>query len=232
MDILILLEMALPLNIFLSFKMAESVPFTVQPLPWRVDSLAGFLSPQNINAHYELYRRYIERLNQFARENPQLGSLTLAEIAQQFTGPIGNNAAQAVNHEFFWKCLSPNGGVPSGQIYQFILNQFGSFSEFVRQFNERAINHFGSGWVWLFYDPTTNSLSVIDGDDAYSPLIDGYIPLLTLDVWEHAYYLDYLKEKQQYTNNFWRYVNWSYIEEITADHIFGYRVRVSLTGQT
>lgn len=202
--------------------------FHSQSLPWSVDGFAGFLSPAGINLHYQLYQRYIDKMNKYAQENPQLKTMSLARIADQYIGPVGDDAAQAINHEFFWKCLIPGGSQVGGRVYELITTQFGSFEEFVRQFSQRAIDHFGSGWVWLVFDPSTNFLQVVDGDNAYTPLRDGQIPLLALDVWEHAYYLDYGIDKKSYVENFWKYVNWNWTEQVASDHIFGYRVRTSL----
>ena len=208
--------------------------FRAQPLPWRTDSFPGFLSPNSLDAHYELYRRDIEQMNRFAQQVPALQQLSLAQIANDYLGEIGKTAAQAVNHEFFWRILSPpfQGGVPSGRLYQSIVDEFGSFPAFIQKFNERAANQFGSGWVWFVYDPSSDFFLIDDGGDAYNPGVNGYIPLLALDLWEHSYYPDYGMDKRNYINNFWRYINWSYIEQIAAEQIFLNRLRVDLPGQT
>lgn len=210
----------------------ERSTFPVQPLPWRTDSFPDFLSPSSLASHYELYRQVIAKMNQFAQQYPELQQLSLAQIANDYLGEIGETAAQAVNHEFFWRILSPTGGVPSGRLYQFIIDVFDSFPNFVEKFNERALTQFGSGWVWLVYDPGTNFLLIDDGDKSYNPGVNGYIPLLALDLWEHSYYPDYGTNKRDYINNFWRYINWSHIEQIAAEHVFLNQLRVALTGWT
>lgn len=205
----------------------STFPFPVQPLPWTTDSFPGFLSPQSLDAHYELYRHAIAKMNQFVQEHPELQQmslqqLSLALIADGRLEEIVRAAAQAINHEFFWNILSPTGagGSPSGRLRRLIVDEFGSFHEFIQKFNARALSQSNPEWVWLVYDPNTKSLLIDDGDDYYNPGVLGYIPLLALDLCEHSYYPDYGREKQKYINKFWRYVNWLYVE-----HVF-------LTGQT
>ncbi|MHB1774344.1 MAG: superoxide dismutase, partial [Acidimicrobiales bacterium] len=188
--------------------------------------------------------------------------LTLPQIALIYTDRIQEFAQQILNHEFFWKCLTPRtgspspnvsglapfnlnpseekillqetstrsrtgspgtfqGGVPRERIYSLLNQQFGSVQNFIDLFSERAIKHFGSGWVWLVYDPTNQILQVIDGQDAYNPLVDGYVPLLNLDLWEHSYYLDYQTNRKGYIHNFWNYVNWNFIENNLLETLFG-----------
>ena len=196
--------------------------FSLPPLPWPKDSLKPFLSQEAITLHYNgHHNEYIEKMNSLAQQYPELQGITLEEIVHRYTGQIYNNASQILNHNFFWKCLSPNGGVPTGNIYALIQAQFQSYENFIREFTQRAINHFGSGWIWLIYDPSTKFLMIMDGHDAYNPIIDGYIPLLTLDVWEHAFCPDYQNRKKNYAENFWQVINWNYIETIMQERIFG-----------
>ena len=209
----------------------QSIPqnntFRLIPLPWPNNALEGFLSERIINLLYDgYYTNEVDIMNSFAQQYPELRSMSLENIIMTYTGRIRDTAAEILNHEFFMRCLSPQGGVPSGRLYQTILQQFKSFDNFLLQFTDRAVNHFGSGWVWLVFDPNSTFLMIVDGINAYNPIMDGYIPLLCLDVWEHAYLLDYGFDKRAYVNKFWKYVNWTYMEEIASDAIFGYRVRV------
>jgi superoxide dismutase, Fe-Mn family len=208
---------------------SERPIFTILPLPWKRNDLVPFLSEKSITLHYDTYyREHVVEMNLLAAAFPELQSQTLPQII--LTYPIGtpfnNTAAEILNHEFFFRCLSPNRSVPSGRLYQTIIQQFKSFEDFTSQFTDRVVNHFGSGWVWLVYDSTTSFLMIIDGNNAYNPILDGYIPLLALDIWEHSYYIDYATNKREYVNNFWNFVNWPFSEEIAAEQIFGYRVRV------
>lgn len=207
----------------------ETSAFHLIPLPFLRNAYSPFLSENAITLIYDgYYRNHVDRLNTLARQYPELQSQSVGQIILNYPvkTPFNNLAAEVLNHELFFRYLSPKGGVPSGQLYQTIVQQFKSFESFILQFTERAVNHFASGWVWLVYDPKTTFLMIIDGDNAYNPILDGYIPLLGLDVWEHAYILDYGINKRSYVDRFWKFVNWTYIEEIASEQIFGYRLRV------
>lgn len=196
--------------------------FTLMPLPWPRDSLQPFLSPETIRRHYDLHHKgYVDRMNAYAQQFPELKSKTLSEIVHDYTGAIKNQAAQVLNHNFYWNNLSPHGGNPGSRTYQFIEQQFGSFDKFRLQFNQKAIELFGSGYVWLVYDPGSGFLQIIQGADAYNPIDGGYIPLLTLDVWEHAYYTDYINDRKAYVEGFWNFVNWAYVDRIVDEQISG-----------
>lgn len=173
-------------------------------------------------------------MNRSAQQYPVLQRLNLAQIVHDYVGEIGTAAAQVLNHEFFWKILAPpaQGGVPSGRLYQLIVDEFGSLEDLIRAFSERASRQVGSGWVWLVYDPSADFLLIDDGDEAYNPITNGYIPLLALDLWEHAYMPDYGLNRQDYIANFWRYINWSYLEQIAHEQIFLNQLRVALNGRT
>lgn len=210
-----------------------SYPFEARPLPWMSSAFPNFLSAENINLHYEYYQKQVEEVNAYASEYTQMQNLTLGNIAAQYAGRVAEVAAEAINHPFFWKCLSPTGGgYPTGRLYRFIEQQFGSYEAFQNKFTQEALYLFGSGWIWLVYDSTTDFLQIISREDGYSPVVDGYIPLLALDMWEHAYYTDYGPDRLKYIQNYWNYINWNYIEQILAENIFGYRVRLDLPGST
>lgn len=207
---------------FFMLKMSEDrFEFKLPALPWSKSSLEPFLSGEAITVHYNEHKNYVDKMNSLAREFPELQDFTLEEIVHRYTGVIQETAAQVVNHNFFWKCLSSNGGMPSGNLYAFIRGQFESFERFVQLFTKRALDHTGSGWVWLVFDPSTRFLLVVDGHDTYNPIVDGYIPLLALDIWEHSYFIDYRTQKDEYVNNFWKVVNWNYVATIARERIFG-----------
>jgi len=202
--------------------MSNKYPFKLQPLPWDKTTLKSFLSSEAITAHYNLHHaQYVTKMNQLAKEYPELQDLSLAEIVNRYSNTIQNMAAQILNHDFFWNTLSPSGGNPKGGLYKLIVEQFGSYDKFVLDFNNKVNNFFGSGWVWLVFDPQTSFLMIVDGPNAYSPIMNGYIPLLVIDVWEHSYYLDYKSDKKSYVENFWKFINWNRIEKIAREQIFG-----------
>lgn len=204
--------------------------FRLMPLPWNRNALSPFLSEKSITLIYDgYYHNHVDKMNALVVQYPELRSQTLGQIVMNYPmrSLFNNIAAEILNHEFFFRCLTPSGsGLPAGRIYQTIVQQFKSFENFVKQFTEIAVNHFGSGWIWLVFDPTTTFLMIVDGDNAYNPILDGYVPLLTLDIWEHAYLLDYGFDKLHYVNNFWKFISWNFIEQLAAEQIFGYQVRV------
>jgi superoxide dismutase, Fe-Mn family len=203
--------------------------FKLTPLPWNKDALVPFLSSKAITLIYDgIYVNHVKELNALSIKYPELQKQTIYEIVINYpSGTLFNNiASEILNHEFFFRCLSPEGGIPSGRLYNMIVQQYESFENFVLQFTEKAVNHFASGWIWLVYDPITTLLIIIDRDNAYNPIIDGYIALLTLDLWEHSFLLDYGVDKLKYVSNFWRFVNWVVIEQIVSEKIFNFQIRV------
>lgn len=132
------------------------------------------------------------------------------------SGPVFNLAAQIWNHTFYWHSLSPNGGgKPTGKIAKAIDDSFGSFEKFKEEFSAAASGHFGSGWAWLVRDEN-NKLEVMQTHDAGNPMTQGKIPVLTCDVWEHAYYIDYRNDRAAYVNAWWNLVNWKFAEQNLA----------------
>lgn len=201
--------------------------FQAQPLPWPRNAFPNFLSEQALGLYYDkVYLDSVREMNSLARQYPQLQSQLLSQIVNTYIGKIRDTASEVLNHEFFFRCLTPKGSIPSERLYYEITQQFGTFEKFMQEFTEKAVNHFGSGWIWLAFDPKSGFLQIIDGDNAYNPILDGLIPLLALNIWEHAYYLDYITNKRAYVNNFWKVVNWEFVEEIAAEQVYGYRVRV------
>ena len=188
--------------------------FKLPPLPWEKDSLNPHISPETIEYHYGKHHAgYVSKLNAAVASNKNLEGKTLEDLIKSEKGKVFNLAAQTYNHTFYWNSLAPKaGGKPSGKIGKAIDDSFGSFDQFKKLFNEKASLHFGSGWAWLVREKDSNKLSVVDTHDAGCPLVDGKVPVLTCDVWEHAYYVDYRNDRGKYLESWWNLVNWKFAE--------------------
>ncbi|GET91522.1 iron superoxide dismutase, putative [Leishmania tarentolae] len=190
------------------------MPFSVQPLPFLYDALASKgMSKEQITYHYNKHHKgYAVKLNAAVESNPDLASKSLVEVIKSSKGPVFNCAAQIFNHDFFWRCLSPNGGsMPQGDIAGAIVDSFGSFARFKGEFTAVANGHFGSGWAWLVKDTSSGKLKVYQTHDAGCPLtVANLVPILACDIWEHAYYIDYKNDRAAYVNAWWNMVNWSH----------------------
>ena len=182
-------------------------------LPFAMDALVPHISQETLEYHYgKHHRAYVDKLNSLIPGSP-FEDVPLEEIIRQAEGGIFNNGAQVFNHSFYWNCLSPNGGDrPGGTLASAIDQSFGSYDDFVQRFTQTAINTFGSGWAWLVRDPR-GSLGIISTSNAGNPLRDNLTPLLTCDVWEHAYYVDYRNARPKYIEAFWKLVNWRFVEK-------------------
>jgi len=188
--------------------------FEIAPLPYAKDALAPAMSAATLELHYEKHHKgYVEKLNKLTRGTAQ-ASLSLEELIRTTKGDVFNNAAQVWNHGFFWRCMrAKGGGKPGRELLAAIEPAFDSFELFRKRFADAAIGEFGSGWAWLELD-AGGALRVTSSDDAENPLQRGATPLLTLDVWEHAYYLDYRNERPRYVETFLdQLVNWDFVAE-------------------
>jgi len=181
-------------------------------LPFAKDALAPNISKETIEYHYgKHHAAYVANLNKLIK-GTEFENSSLEEIIKKATGGIFNNAAQNWNHAFYWNCLSPKGGgEPSGKLAEAINKNFGSFAQFKEKFTNTAATLFGSGWAWLVKN-NDGSLSVEAASNAGNPLKDGKKPILTCDVWEHAYYIDYRNARASYIEAFWKIVNWKFAE--------------------
>ena len=181
-------------------------------LPFALDALEPYISKQTLEFHHGKHHlAYINNLNKLL---PGSGfeNATLEEIIQKATGGIFNNGAQVWNHTFYWNCLSPyGGGIPDGKLIGLIDRDFGSFDGFKEHFTQAAATLFGSGWAWLSLDGY-GKLVITQESNAGNPLKSGLKPLLTCDVWEHAYYLDKQNRPPVYIADFWRLVDWKAVE--------------------
>ncbi|MCB9869972.1 MAG: superoxide dismutase [Planctomycetes bacterium] len=187
--------------------MAHELP----KLPYAMDALQPHISAETLQFHHgKHHAAYVTKLNA-ALPGSGFENASLEEIIKKASGGLFNNAAQTWNHTFYWNCLKPNGGgEPSGTLKAAIDSAFGSFASFQEKFTAEAANHFGSGWAWLVKNPA-GKLEICSTHDAGNPMTSGHTPLLTCDVWEHAYYVDYRNARPDYIGAFWKLVNWEFV---------------------
>jgi Fe-Mn family superoxide dismutase len=185
--------------------------FTLPELPFSKDALAPHISQKTLEFHYGKHHAgYVKKLNAAVEADSSLAGKSLEDLIKSAKGGVFNNAAQVYNHTFYWNSMSPNGGgEPKGAIAEAINKAFGSFSDFKEQFTKAAGGHFGSGWAWVVKEESGN-LAILDTHDAGNPLTQGKKPVLTCDVWEHAYYLDYQNARPDYLAAWWNLVNWDH----------------------
>jgi Fe-Mn family superoxide dismutase len=171
-------------------------------------AMCPFLTEEQLKYHYgKHHAAYVKNLNGLVEGKPE-AAMSLRELVIKATGPMFNNAAQDWNHTFYWDCMSPQGGgEPQGDLADAINRDFGSFKEFQKAMTEAAVKLFGSGWAWLAADKA-GKLEIMPLGNADNPLKHGKEPVLTVDVWEHAYYIDYRNERPKYVEAFWTKANW------------------------
>ncbi len=188
--------------------------FELPALPFAKNALEPHISAETLEFHHgKHHATYVQKLNGLV-EGTDLASKSLEEIIKTTEGPLFNNAAQIWNHTFYWNCLAPNaGGEPTGAIAEAIAKDFGSFAEFQAAWNDKAVNNFGSSWTWLV-KKADGSLEIVNTSNAATPLTDETVTvLLTVDLWEHAYYIDYRNVRPNYLNGFWALVNWDFVNK-------------------
>ncbi|MFS8935123.1 superoxide dismutase [Cupriavidus taiwanensis] len=180
------------------------------PLPYAHDALAPHISKETLEFHHDKHHQtYVTNLNNLIK-GTEFENATLEEIVKKSSGGIFNNAAQVWNHTFYWDSLKPNGGgQPSGALADAINAKWGSFDKFKEEFTKVAVGTFGSGWAWLV-KKADGSLDLVSTSNAATPLTTDAKPLLTCDVWEHAYYIDYRNARPKYVEAFWNVVNWDF----------------------
>lgn len=186
-------------------------------LPYAQDALAPEISAETLEYHYgKHHKAYVDNLNRLIPDT-EFEKLPLEDIIRKASGGIFNNAAQAWNHAFYWNCLLPKGSsTPVGDLADAINKTFGSVEQFKEKFTSAAVTLFGSGWAWLVKNPD-GSLAIEASSNAGNPLKDGKKALLTCDVWEHAYYIDYRNARAKYLDAFWNLVNWEFISQNLAE---------------
>jgi superoxide dismutase, Fe-Mn family len=186
--------------------MAHQLP----ELPYAMNALEPHMSAETLEYHYgKHHQTYVNNLNNLI-PGTEFENASLEEMIKRASGGIFNNGAQVWNHSFFWNCLSPNGGgQPSGGLADRIGKDFGSFDDFKKQFSDKAATLFGSGWTWLAKNPD-GSLAIVQTSNAANPIQSDQKPVLTLDVWEHAYYIDYRNQRVKFIEAFWNVINWEF----------------------
>ncbi|MBM70215.1 MAG: superoxide dismutase [Fe] [Haliea sp.] len=188
--------------------------FELPALPYARDALAPHISAETLDYHYgKHHNTYVEKLNGMV-PGTEFEGKSLEEVIRTSSGGIFNNAAQVWNHSFYWECLSPNGGgEATGTVASAINAAFGSFAEFKKAFTDAAVGNFGSGWTWLVKN-SDGTVAIVNTSNAETPLTDSSVtPLLTVDVWEHAYYIDYRNARPKYLDAFWALVNWDFVNK-------------------
>ena len=191
--------------------------FELPALPYAINALEPHISQETLEFHHgKHHNTYVVKLNGLI-EGTEFADKSLEEIVKSSTGGVFNNAAQIWNHTFYWHCLSPNGGgEPTGAVADAIVASFGSFDAFKAQFTDSAINNFGSSWTWLVKN-ADGSLAIVNTSNAGTPLTEeGVTPLLTVDLWEHAYYIDFRNLRPDYMGAFWALVNWEFVAQNLA----------------
>ncbi|UXR63200.1 superoxide dismutase [Fe] [Bdellovibrio bacteriovorus] len=187
--------------------------FQLPPLPYAQDALVPHMSAETLEYHHgKHHKTYVDNLNKLV-PGTEFEGRSLEEIIMKSSGGVFNNAAQIWNHTFFWNCLSPQGGgEPTGELAEALIRDFGSIEKFKELFADASIKQFGSGWGWLVKNPA-GKLEILSTSNAETPMTKGHKALLTCDVWEHAYYIDYRNSRPNFLAAFWKIVNWSFVEK-------------------
>nr|VFJ73964.1 MAG: superoxide dismutase, Fe-Mn family [Candidatus Kentron sp. FW] len=180
-------------------------------LPYAKNALTPHISEETLEFHYgKHHQTYVTNLNNLVK-GTEFENLSLEDIVKKSSAGIFNNSAQVWNHTFYWNCLGPKGGgAPTGALADAVNSAFGSFDNFKEKFTNSAVTNFGSGWTWLVKDEQ-GKLEIVNTSNAGSPMTEGKIALLTCDVWEHAYYIDYRNARPKYVEAFWNLVNWDFV---------------------
>ncbi|WP_163558312.1 Fe-Mn family superoxide dismutase [Halomonas sp. NO4] len=187
--------------------------FELPALPYEKNALEPHISAETLEYHYgKHHQAYVTKLNELI-DGTDNADKSLEAIIQSSSGGLFNQAAQVWNHTFYWHCLSPNGGgEPSGALAEAIDAKFGSFAKFKETFTANAVGNFGSGWTWLV-KTDDGGVDIVNTSNADTPIAHGQTPLLTIDVWEHAYYIDYRNARPKYLENVWNVLNWDFVAQ-------------------
>jgi Fe-Mn family superoxide dismutase len=183
------------------------------PLPYAKNALAPVMSEETLEYHYgKHHQAYVTNLNNLIK-GTEFENLSLEEIVKKSSGGVFNNSAQVWNHTFFWNCMKPNaGGAPTGKVADAISAKWGSFDKFKEEFQKSAVGNFGSGWTWLV-KKADGSVDIVNTSNAATPLTTENKALLTVDVWEHAYYIDYRNARPKFVEAWWNLVNWDFVNQ-------------------
>jgi Fe-Mn family superoxide dismutase len=183
------------------------------PLPYAKNALAPVMSEETLEYHYgKHHQAYVTNLNNLIK-GTEFENMSLEEIVKKSSGGVFNNSAQVWNHTFFWNCMKPNaGGAPTGKVADAISAKWGSFDKFKEEFQKSAVGNFGSGWTWLV-KKADGSVDIVNTSNAATPLTTENKALLTVDVWEHAYYIDYRNARPKFVEAWWNLVNWDFVNQ-------------------
>jgi Fe-Mn family superoxide dismutase len=183
------------------------------PLPYAKNALAPVMSEETLEYHYgKHHQAYVTNLNNLIK-GTEFETMSLEEIVKKSSGGVFNNSAQVWNHTFFWNCMKPNaGGAPTGKVADAISAKWGSFDKFKEEFQKSAVGNFGSGWTWLV-KKADGSVDIVNTSNAATPLTTENKALLTVDVWEHAYYIDYRNARPKFVEAWWNLVNWDFVNQ-------------------
>jgi Fe-Mn family superoxide dismutase len=189
---------------------------TLPPLPYAKDALQPHISAETLEYHYGKHHAgYVTNLNNLIK-GTEFENMSLEEIVKKSSGGIFNNSAQVWNHTFFWNCMTPNGGgAPTGPVADAINAKWGSFDKFKEEFSKSAVGNFGSGWTWLV-QKADGGVDIVNTSNAHTPLASDDKALLTCDVWEHAYYIDYRNARAKFVESWWNLVNWEFVNQNMA----------------
>ncbi|MFK7159902.1 Fe-Mn family superoxide dismutase [Marinospirillum sp. MEB164] len=188
--------------------------FELPALPYEKNALEPHISAETLDFHHgKHHNTYVTKLNGLVPGTEYEGKSLEEVILASKSGPVFNNAAQIWNHTFYWHCLSPNGGgAPTGAIADAINAKWGSFEAFQKEFDDKAVNNFGSSWTWLVKN-AAGELEIVNTSNAGTPMTEGQTALLTVDLWEHAYYIDFRNLRPKYLEAFWALVNWEFVNQ-------------------
>jgi superoxide dismutase, Fe-Mn family len=187
-----------------------AMKLTLPDLPYARDALAPHMSEETLEYHHgKHHKTYVNETNKLIA-GTEYQDMPLDVIVKQASGKLFNNAAQVWNHNFFWQCLTPEHNEPDKRIAEALRREFGGLQDFQKLFSETAAGIFGTGWAWLAQS-STGRLEILAAGDADNPMTQGKMPLLTCDVWEHAYYIDYRNARPDYLKAFWKLVNWNFV---------------------
>ncbi|PAF47168.1 superoxide dismutase [Helicobacter sp. 12S02634-8] len=187
--------------------------FKLRELPYSKDSMGDFLSPVTFDFHYgKHHQTYINNLNNLIA-NTEFAQSSLFDIITKANGGLFNNAAQVYNHDFYWDCIAPSATEISAELKDALIADFGSLEAFKEAYIKSATTLFGSGWCWLVYNPSNQKLEITQTSNAATPPTDGKIPVLVVDVWEHAYYIDHKNARATYLEKFYSHINWKFASQ-------------------
>ncbi|STQ86374.1 superoxide dismutase [Helicobacter muridarum] len=187
--------------------------FELRKLPYNKDSMGDFLSSSTFDYHYgKHHSTYITNLNNLIKDN-EFQNLDLYEIIKKSSGGLFNNAAQVYNHDFYWDCISPNKTELSDELKNAIDSEFGSLAGFKEKFLQAATTLFGAGWCWLVYNTSNSKMEIVQTSNAATPITEDKIPLLVVDVWEHAYYIDHKNARPVYLEKFFSHIHWAFVSK-------------------